>query len=98
MHEKIRAVEEEIWQELGIPYRVVNIAAGDLGAPAAKKYDIEYWSPNDQTYRERLAISTSASAARTAPSRFFIPLTALLSLSLAPLSLHSKTTPPKMVN
>lgn len=57
MHEKIRAVEEEIWQELGIPYRVVNIAAGDLGAPAAKKYDIEYWSPNDQTYRELTSCS-----------------------------------------
>jgi len=45
IHEKILAVEEEIWQELGIPYHVINIAAGDLGAPAAKKYDIEYWSP-----------------------------------------------------
>lgn len=52
VHEKILAIEEEIWQELGIPYRVINIAAGDLGAPAAKKYDIEYWSPVDQTYRE----------------------------------------------
>ena len=52
MHEFIRGVEEEIWQEIGIPYHVINIAAGDLGAPAAKKYDIEYWSPVDQTYRE----------------------------------------------
>lgn len=51
-HEKILAIEEEIWQELGIPYRVINIAAGDLGAPAAKKYDVEYWSPIDQVYRE----------------------------------------------
>ena len=33
-------------------YRIINIAAGDLGAPAAKKYDIEYWSPVDQKYRE----------------------------------------------
>lgn len=57
VHEKIRGVEEEIWQELGIPYRVVNIAAGDLGAPAAKKYDIEYWSPHDQTYRELTSCS-----------------------------------------
>lgn len=57
MHEKIREVEEEIWQELGIPYRVINIAAGDLGAPAAKKYDIEYWSPYDQTYRELTSCS-----------------------------------------
>lgn len=52
IHEKILAVEEEIWQELGIPYRVINIAAGDLGAPAAKKYDIEYWSPVNQKYQE----------------------------------------------
>jgi len=57
MHEKIRAIEEEIWQELGIPYRVINIAAGDLGAPAAKKYDIEYWSPADQKYRELTSCS-----------------------------------------
>lgn len=52
MHEKIRSIEEEIWQELGIPYHVINVAAGDLGAPAAKKYDIEYWSAVDQKYRE----------------------------------------------
>ncbi len=52
MHEKIRQIEEEIWQELGIPYHVINVAAGDLGAPAAKKYDIEYWSAADQKYRE----------------------------------------------
>lgn len=57
IHEKIRGVEEEIWQELGIPYRVINIAAGDLGSPAAKKYDIEYWSPCDQTYRELTSCS-----------------------------------------
>ena len=52
IHEKLRDIEEEIWQEIGIPYHVINIAAGDLGAPAAKKYDIEYWSPVDQKYRE----------------------------------------------
>ncbi len=52
MHEKILAIEEEIWQGLGIPYHVVNIAAGDLGAPAAKKYDMEYWSPVNQKYQE----------------------------------------------
>ena len=57
MHEMILATEEEIWQELGIPYRVINIAAGDLGAPAAKKYDVEYWSPVDQTYRELTSCS-----------------------------------------
>ena len=52
IHEKILAIEEEIWQGLGIPYHVVNIAAGDLGAPAAKKYDMEYWSPVNQKYQE----------------------------------------------
>lgn len=57
LHKEILAIEEEIWQALGIPYRVVNIAAGDLGAPAAKKYDIEYWSPVDQKYRELTSCS-----------------------------------------
>ncbi|OYX44186.1 serine--tRNA ligase [Candidatus Saccharibacteria bacterium 32-49-12] len=57
VHEQILAIEEEIWQELGVAYRVINIAAGDLGAPAAKKYDIEYWSPVDQSYRELTSCS-----------------------------------------
>ena len=57
MHEEILAVEEQIWQEIGIPYHVINIATGDLGAPAAKKYDIEYWSPVDQSYRELTSCS-----------------------------------------
>jgi seryl-tRNA synthetase len=52
LHEKLLAVEEEIWQELKIPYRVINIASGDLGSPAYKKYDVEFWSPVDETYRE----------------------------------------------
>ena len=57
MHEKILSIEEEIWQNLGVPYHVANIAAGDLGAPAAKKYDIEYWSPVDNQYRELTSCS-----------------------------------------
>lgn len=52
MHEKILEIEEEIWQGLEIPYHIINIAAGDLGAPAAKKYDMEYWSPVNQKYQE----------------------------------------------
>ena len=44
-HERLLAIEEEILQALGIPYRVVNIAVGDLGASAAKKYDLEAWLP-----------------------------------------------------
>jgi seryl-tRNA synthetase len=51
-HELIRETEEAILQGLRIPYRVVNIAAGDLGAPAAKKYDCEAWLPGQQRYRE----------------------------------------------
>lgn len=57
MHESIREIEEEIWQAIGIPYRVINIASGDLGAPAAKKYDIEYWSKVDGAYRELTSCS-----------------------------------------
>ena len=57
IHEKLLAIEEELWQSIGIPYHVINIAAGDLGAPAAKKYDIEYWSPVDEKYRELTSCS-----------------------------------------
>jgi seryl-tRNA synthetase len=57
IHQRLLSIEEEIWQNLGIPYRIVNIASGDLGAPAAKKYDIEYWSPVDQQYRELTSCS-----------------------------------------
>jgi seryl-tRNA synthetase len=57
MHEAILAIEEELWQAMGVPYHVVNIAAGDLGAPAAKKYDVEYWSPVDEKYRELTSCS-----------------------------------------
>jgi seryl-tRNA synthetase len=57
MHEKIVAIEEEIWQALGIPYHIINIASGDLGAPASKKYDLEYWSPVDNAYRELTSAS-----------------------------------------
>jgi seryl-tRNA synthetase len=51
-HDFMRSIEEEILQELGLPYRAVNIAAGDLGAPAAKKYDLEAWLPSQERYRE----------------------------------------------
>ena len=57
MHERILAIEEELWQSLEIPYHVINIAAGDLGAPAAKKFDIEYWSSADGIYRELTSCS-----------------------------------------
>ncbi|MDP9334019.1 MAG: serine--tRNA ligase [Actinomycetota bacterium] len=51
-HERILAIEEEIVAALGLPYRVVNIAAGDLGPAAAKKFDIEAWLPSERAYRE----------------------------------------------
>jgi seryl-tRNA synthetase len=57
MHERILSFEEELWQSIGIPYHVINIAAGDLGSPAAKKYDIEYWSSVDEKYRELTSCS-----------------------------------------
>src|SRR5213078_3847779 len=51
-HERLLAIEEELLQSLEIPYRVVNIAVDDLGASAAKKYDLEAWLPGQQRYRE----------------------------------------------
>jgi seryl-tRNA synthetase len=56
-HEALLAIQEEIISGLGIPYRVVNIAAHDLGAPAAKKYDIEGWLPSEARYRELTSCS-----------------------------------------
>jgi len=58
-HEKLLSYEEEIIQALGLPYRVMNIAVGDLGAPAAKKYDIEGWFPAQQRYRELTSCSNT---------------------------------------
>jgi seryl-tRNA synthetase len=58
-HDRLLALEEEILTELGIPYRVVNVAAGDLGAPAAKKYDCEAWLPGQGRYRELTSCSTT---------------------------------------
>ncbi|MFO0780682.1 MAG: serine--tRNA ligase [Candidatus Gracilibacteria bacterium] len=56
-HELILATEEEIMSELGFHYQVVNICAGDLGNPAAKKYDIEVWIPTQQKFRELTSCS-----------------------------------------
>jgi seryl-tRNA synthetase len=58
-HERLLAYEEEIVQALGLPYRVMNISVGDLGAPAAKKYDIEAWFPAQQRYREITSCSNT---------------------------------------
>jgi seryl-tRNA synthetase len=59
LHELLLSYEEEIAQELGLPYRVMNIPVGDLGAPAAKKYDIEAWFPVQQRYREITSCSNT---------------------------------------
>jgi seryl-tRNA synthetase len=58
-HDRLLAIEEEIVGALDLPYRVVNVAAGDLGAPAAKKYDIEGWFPHQQRYREITSTSNT---------------------------------------
>jgi seryl-tRNA synthetase len=58
-HHRLLAIEEEIIQGVGVPYRVVNVAAGDLGAPAVKKYDCEGWFPSQQRYRELTSTSNT---------------------------------------
>lgn len=58
-HERLLAIEERILTALELPYRVVNVAAGDLGAPAAKKYDCEAWIPSQQRYRELTSCSNT---------------------------------------
>ena len=58
-HERLLAIEEEIVQALGLPYRVVNIAVDDLGASAAKKYDIEVWLPGQERFRELTSTSNT---------------------------------------
>jgi seryl-tRNA synthetase len=58
-HERLLATEEALVGELGLPYRVVNIAAGDLGAAASKKYDIEGWFPGQGRYRELTSTSNT---------------------------------------
>jgi seryl-tRNA synthetase len=58
-HERMIDLEERYMQALGLPYRVMNVAAGDLGAPAAKKYDIEAWFPFQERYREVTSCSNT---------------------------------------
>lgn len=58
-HEFMLSIEEEILQELGLHYQVVNIGSGDLGAPAAKKYDCEVWLPSQERYRELTSCSNT---------------------------------------
>jgi seryl-tRNA synthetase len=58
-HERILGIEEELLGELGLAYRVVNIAVGELGASAAKKYDCEAWLPSQGRYRELTSCSNT---------------------------------------
>jgi seryl-tRNA synthetase len=58
-HERLLAIEEGVVKELDLPYRVINVAAGDLGAPAVKKYDIEAWFPGQGRYREITSTSNT---------------------------------------
>jgi seryl-tRNA synthetase len=58
-HERMVELEEQLLQALGLPYRVVNVAAGDLGASAAKKIDIEAWFPSQGRYREVTSCSNT---------------------------------------
>jgi seryl-tRNA synthetase len=58
-HERMLELEERFLQALGLPYRVMNVAAGDLGASAAKKYDIEAWFPFQERYREVTSCSNT---------------------------------------
>jgi len=58
-HARMLAIEESLLQELAIPYRVVNTAAGDLSTAAAKRYDIEGWFPSQDRYRELTSCSNT---------------------------------------
>ncbi|MFP3130555.1 MAG: serine--tRNA ligase [Nitrososphaeria archaeon] len=58
-HEELIKNAEEFFQSLGIPYRVVNVCSGELGAPAAKKYDLEVWLPGQNKYREAVSCSNT---------------------------------------
>jgi seryl-tRNA synthetase len=58
-HERMVQVEEEILQALALPYRAVDIAAGDLGTPAARKIDLEVWFPSQERYREVTSCSNT---------------------------------------
>jgi len=70
-HERILAIEERIMGALELPYRVVDIPLGDLGAPAARKFDIEAWIPSQERYRELTSCSnTTDYQARRLDARF----------------------------
>lgn len=57
-HEYLLSIEEKLFQSLEIPYQVVKMCSGDLGFPAARKYDLEAWIPSQERYREVTSVST----------------------------------------
>ena len=59
MHEEMVGIEEEIFQGLGLPYRVVDICTGDLGGAAYRKYDLEAWMPSRNAYGEITSTSNT---------------------------------------
>jgi seryl-tRNA synthetase len=59
MHEEMLGIEEEIFQGLGLPYRVVDICTGDLGGAAYRKYDLEAWMPGRDAYGEITSTSNT---------------------------------------
>ena len=80
-HERILAIEEGILTDLEIPYRVVDVAVGDLGAPAARKFDCEGWIPSQERFRELTSCSNTTDyqarrlSARYRPAHGRIPRT-----------------------
>ncbi|MFM9023605.1 MAG: serine--tRNA ligase, partial [Solirubrobacterales bacterium] len=58
-HERLLAIEEQIMERLGLPYRVVDVAIGDLGPSAARKFDCEAWLPSEDRYRELTSTSNT---------------------------------------
>ncbi len=58
-HEYLLSIEERVIKDLGLPYRVTDVASGDLGASAARKYDIESWFPGQGAYRELTSCSNT---------------------------------------
>jgi seryl-tRNA synthetase len=61
VHNEMVALEESIWQSLGIPYQKLNVCSGDLGNPAMKKYDLEAWMPAQNQFREVTSCSNVGS-------------------------------------
>ncbi len=61
IHEELISNAEEIFKELGLAYRVVNVCTGDIGNVAAKKYDLELWMPREEKYREAVSCSNCTS-------------------------------------